>query len=206
MQFEAAKCASDAVRYEQPDAWQQCCAAAGWLRQRVAASYRAQHDFYLQIIQQVGHGELTKRWKRGCLPAPALLLARLHRPADHLPCTWRPAVRMCHLISSTLPAPYPLQGTEELAAAEARRPAVIAAEPTLHIDLSEALQQQQPRVDMCRACARWLEQVGRRGAGRIVKKASCHTGESALRPFEHRQLALFRPAFSSLAFPSCRWS
>ncbi|PSC75663.1 enzyme of the cupin superfamily isoform B [Micractinium conductrix] len=100
--FEAAKCASDAVRYEQPDAWQQCCAAAGWLRQRVAASYRAQHDFYLQIIQQ---------------------------------------------------------GTEELAAAEARRPAVIAAEPTLHIDLSEALQQQQPRVDMCRACARWLEQM-----------------------------------------------
>ncbi|PSC75789.1 hypothetical protein C2E20_1529 [Micractinium conductrix] len=98
----AAKYANYAVGYAWPAPWQQCCAAAAWVRQRAAASYRALHDFYSQIIQQ---------------------------------------------------------GTEELAAAQARRPAVIAAEPTLHLDLSGALQQQPPRLDMCRACARWLEQL-----------------------------------------------
>lgn len=79
-----------------------CCAAGGWVRQRVGASYRALHDYYNQRIQQI---------------------------------------------------------TEELAAAEARRPAVIAARPAVHLDLPEPLQQQPPRLDMCRKCAGWIEQM-----------------------------------------------
>ena len=42
---------------EEPVA-RECCAAAGWVRRRRAASYRALNDYYCQDIQQVGHG----RW------------------------------------------------------------------------------------------------------------------------------------------------
>ena len=42
---------------EEPGA-HECCAAAGWVRRRRAASYRALNDYYCQDIQQVGHG----RW------------------------------------------------------------------------------------------------------------------------------------------------
>lgn len=77
-----------------------CCIASGWMRQRLAASYKALHDYHRQHIQQV---------------------------------------------------------EEELAAAKARRPAVIAARPAVHLILPEALQQQPPRLDMCRECARWIE-------------------------------------------------
>ena len=62
-----------------------------------------------------------------------------------------------------LPLPPPLQIREELAAAEARRPAVIAAQPALRLNLPQALQQAPPRLDMCSVCARRLEQVGRVG-------------------------------------------
>ena len=161
LQARAAKYANYAVGYAWPAPWQQCCAAAAWVRQRAAASYRALHDFYSQIIQQVRHGSV-KRWQG----VPACSVPQVASPTFPAPAA-RP-----YLTGSTLPAPYPLQGTEELAAAQARRPAVIAAEPTLHLDLSGALQQQPPRLDMCRACARWLEQVGRRGAGRMVETVS----------------------------------
>ncbi|KAI7838444.1 hypothetical protein COHA_007707 [Chlorella ohadii] len=95
----------------------QCCGAAQWVAQRVAASYRAAADFYEQTTQQ-----------------------------------W----------------------TEELAAAEARRQPVIAAQPTLRLDLTEALQQAPPRLDMCAACARMLQQVE-------VAEETCRTHAAFLR-------------------------
>jgi hypothetical protein len=51
------KAAHSAATFEQPVA-QECCAAAGWVRQRMAASDWAVYDYYCQEIQQVGHG----RW------------------------------------------------------------------------------------------------------------------------------------------------
>ncbi|KAI7845009.1 hypothetical protein COHA_001375 [Chlorella ohadii] len=99
---DVARCARHAAFYEQPDS-QQCCAAAGWVRQRVAASYRAQHGYHSWIVVQ--------------------------------------------------------QSSEELAAAHARRPAVIAAEPMLRLELSGTLQQVPPRMDMCSECAQLLEQL-----------------------------------------------
>ncbi|PSC74215.1 N-acyl-phosphatidylethanolamine-hydrolyzing phospholipase D [Micractinium conductrix] len=95
--------ASRAAGFEQPAA-SECCAATVWVRQRVAASYRALHDYYIQHIRQV---------------------------------------------------------TEELAALDARRPAFIAVQPALHLDLPEALQQHPPRLDMCSKCADWIEQMER---------------------------------------------
>ena len=70
-----------------------------------------------------------------------------------------------------LPCPAclpPAQKAEELAAAEARRPPVIVAQPTLHLELPEALQQAPPRLDMCSECARTVQEVRRRkeGAGK----------------------------------------
>ena len=101
--------------------------------------------------------------------APALVPA--------LPPVCPPALSCSHLVSALpsrlvptsaghcLPPPAPLQVREELAAAEARRPAVIAAQPSLRLNLPEALQQAPPRLDMCSKCARQLEQVGRGGGG-----------------------------------------
>ena len=54
----------------------QCCIAAGWAAQRVAASYRALTDYYEQVVQQVG----------GIGGAAALARLRLGLPApDWLP-------------------------------------------------------------------------------------------------------------------------
>ncbi|PRW57158.1 hypothetical protein C2E21_4338 [Chlorella sorokiniana] len=47
---------------------------------------------------------------------------------------------------------------EDLAAAEARRLPVIAAQPTLRLELPEALQQAPSRLDMCSKCARAVQQ------------------------------------------------
>ncbi|KAI7837610.1 hypothetical protein COHA_008536 [Chlorella ohadii] len=93
--------ARSAAAYEQPAA-RECCAANGWVRSRLAASWWAAHDYGCQFIEQ------TK---------------------------------------------------EELAAAEARRPPVLVAQPALHLHLPAALQQPPPRLDMCSACARRLQQA-----------------------------------------------
>ncbi|KAL4447526.1 hypothetical protein ABPG75_004745 [Micractinium tetrahymenae] len=100
-QARVVHCATNAALAEMP-ATRQCCAARAWVRQRAAASYRAQHDFYSQLSQQI---------------------------------------------------------TEELAAAEAWRPAGIVAQPTLRLDLPGALQQPPPRVDMCSGCAGWIQEL-----------------------------------------------
>ncbi|PRW51170.1 E3 ubiquitin- ligase RNF213-like [Chlorella sorokiniana] len=50
------------------------------------------------------------------------------------------------------------QMAEDLAAAEARRQPIIAAQPTLHLELPEALQQPPPRLDMCSECAKFVQQ------------------------------------------------
>ncbi|PRW51065.1 hypothetical protein C2E21_5492 [Chlorella sorokiniana] len=50
------------------------------------------------------------------------------------------------------------QRVEDLAAAEARRQPIIAAQPTLHLELPEALQQPPPRLDMCSECAKFVQQ------------------------------------------------
>lgn len=51
------------------------------------------------------------------------------------------------------------QVAEELAAAEARRPAALVVQPTLHLDLPEALQHPPPRLDMCSSCALLVKEV-----------------------------------------------
>ncbi|PRW56979.1 hypothetical protein C2E21_4339 [Chlorella sorokiniana] len=50
---------------------------------------------------------------------------------------------------------------EDLAAAEARHLPVIAAQPTLRLELPEALQQAPSRLDMCSKCARAVQQLDR---------------------------------------------
>jgi hypothetical protein len=80
----------------------QCCAAAQWAKQRIAASYRAQAAFYEQVVQQ---------------------------------------------------------REEDLAAAEARRMEVVAAQPTLRLELPEALQQAPARLDMCSECSQNVQQM-----------------------------------------------
>ena len=67
--------------------------------------------------------------------------------------------------SLTCPRLPPPQIKEELAAAEARRPALIVAQPGLRLDLPAALQQPPPRLDMCSVCAGRFEKVGHWGAG-----------------------------------------
>ena len=39
----------------------------------------------------------------------------------------------------------------------------VEEQPTLRLDLPETLQQQPPWLDLCRACAKQLEQVGGSG-------------------------------------------
>lgn len=51
------------------------------------------------------------------------------------------------------------QFAEMLAAAEARRVEVVVAQPSLRLQLPEALQQSPPRLDMCSKCARSLEEI-----------------------------------------------
>ena len=67
--------------------------------------------------------------------------------------------------SLTCPRLPPPQIKEELAAAEARRPALIVAQPALRLDLPAALQQPPPRLDMCSVCAGRFQKVGHWGAG-----------------------------------------
>lgn len=98
LQADAERYDRSASLFEQPAA-QECCAGTAWVRQRLAASYRALHDYICQLMQQV---------------------------------------------------------SEELAAAEARRPAALMVQPTVRLALPEALQQQPPRVDMCSGCAESL--------------------------------------------------
>jgi hypothetical protein len=80
----------------------QCCAAAQWAKQRIAASHRALAAFYEQVVQQ---------------------------------------------------------REEDLAAAEARRMEVVAVQPTVRLELPEALQQAPPRLDMCSECAQNVQQM-----------------------------------------------
>ncbi|KAI7836811.1 hypothetical protein COHA_009355 [Chlorella ohadii] len=101
LEAKVARRARTAAAYEQPAA-RECCAANGWVRSRMAASWWAAHDYGCQLLEQ------TK---------------------------------------------------EELAAAEARRPPVLVAQPALHLDLPAALQQPPPRLDMCSACARRIQQA-----------------------------------------------
>ena len=74
----------------------------------------------------------------------------------------RPRARLhahCMPLSCSPSALVSAQITEELAAAEARQPAVINVQPTLRLDLSGALQQPPARVDMCSACAKLVQEV-----------------------------------------------
>ena len=94
------------------------------------------------------------------LPAPARppALSSLTFIPDRIPTS------AGHSLHAPLP-PRALQIKEELAAAEARRPAVIDAQPALRLDLPAALQQPPPRLDMCSVCAGRFEKVGHWGAG-----------------------------------------
>ena len=139
----------------------QCCAAARWVRLRLAASSRARHAYYCQLIEQVGIcGEAE------LLAGPA----NLRLPSCHVAgAALLPPLALC-LSHGLVASPLQLQGThivpdasqvkEELVAAKERRPPVRLAEPALHLDLPAALQQPPPRLDMCSACARLIEQVG----------------------------------------------
>ena len=74
-------------------------------------------------------------------------------------CPWLARMLTAFLSSRSPYAFAPAQMTEELAAAEARRPAVIVAQPTLRLDLPGALQQAPARMDMCSECAKLLQKV-----------------------------------------------
>ena len=132
----------------------QCCGAAQWATQRIAASYRALADFYEQVAQQVGIGSTGVLLRLLCVHA-------LPPPGGLHPCLVAPLATTPALPCPVLP---PAQMAEDLAAAEARRPAVIAAQPTLRLELPEALQQAPPRLDMCSECATLVQQVGGAGA------------------------------------------
>ena len=133
-----------------------CCGGAQWATQRIAASYHALEDFYEQVAQQVGIGStgavLRLLRLRDLLPLSRLnhCLAAQSAATPALPCPVLPAFA---------------QMAEDLAATEARRPPVIAAQPTLRLELPETLQQAPPRLDMCSECAKFVQQVGR-GRGR----------------------------------------
>jgi hypothetical protein len=153
MQAQGASFARSAAIIELPGT-RECCAAAGWVRQRVAASEWAVHDYYCQEIQQVRHGGWSGAGQGlAVLPAPSRpALSSLTCITDHIPAS----------AGHSLPAPLPpraLQIKEELAVAQARRPAVIAAQPALRLHLPAALQQPPPRLDICSMCARRFEKV-----------------------------------------------
>jgi hypothetical protein len=77
----------------------ECCAAAGWARQRLAASYRALHDYYCQNIQQVRHG---RQCGRQVLLAFLLLFPSLARPPARLHCL-APTLSLCSAFPSLSP-------------------------------------------------------------------------------------------------------
>ena len=172
LQVQAASFARCAACFERPVA-RECCAAAGWVRQRVAASEWAVHDYHCQHIQQVGHGRWYGAGSGGCpgppSPPTSTLSTRflIFRGSFFFLSVLSFAV---HNITSaghslTCPRLPPPQIKEELAAAEARRPALIVAQPGLRLDLPAALQQPPPRLDMCSVCAGRFEKVGHWGAG-----------------------------------------
>jgi len=187
VQAYAARAARLAAWFKQPAA-QQCCAAAGWVRQRVVASYQAQHGYYSLVVMQVGHvvaapvclflpacadcaaaagttlAGLSLR-RQGSRAAKAHLLRTALDPAQSVLFVVHPSPDLppCLSSSAALPLPPPPhveQSTEEVAAAQARRKAVIVAEPMLPLELSGELQQAPPRMDMCSECARLLQEVG----------------------------------------------
>lgn len=167
LQAKAGMLARSAASFEHPSA-RECCAAARWVWARMAASYRARHAYYCQHIEQVamGGGEGAGR---GCPPAPARPPA-FTRLAPSLFPFHGPASSPHHHQGTPFPASPQIK--VELAAAEARRQPVLVAQPALHLDLPAALQQPPPRVDMCSVCGRWIEQVGRWGAGCVVAMVS----------------------------------
>ncbi|PSC71195.1 hypothetical protein C2E20_5510 [Micractinium conductrix] len=61
---------TNAASFEQP-ADRACCAAVGWVRQRVAASYRALADYHWQWIRQVEEEHAAARARR-----PSVIVAR----------------------------------------------------------------------------------------------------------------------------------
>ena len=73
---------TNAASFEQP-ADRACCAAVGWVRQRVAASYRALADYHWQWIRQVGRcGVLAGL--HACFPCrSALHLSNHRKPCRH---------------------------------------------------------------------------------------------------------------------------
>ena len=149
-----------AAAFERPGL--ECCAAAGWVRQRLAASYRALQDYQHQRLQQLGKGRGWSAALGGRLPACLPSSLRAATPCL-LPCS----VFALHSEPShqdTPPPPPPrAQLTEELAAAEARRPAALVVQPTMRLHLPGALQHPPLRLQMCSKCALRIEAV-RRGA------------------------------------------
>ena len=137
-----------------------CCGGAQWATQRIATSYRTLEDFYEQVTQMVRIGSTGPLLRLLCL-RDLLPLGRLkHCLAAPLAAT--PALP-CPALSCLARA----QMAEGLAAAEARRLADFAVQPTLRLELPEALQQAPPRLDMCSECAKFVQQVGRGGSGGV---------------------------------------
>ena len=147
------------------------------------------------------------------LPAPARppALSSLTFIPDRIPTS------AGHSLHAPLP-PRALQIKEELAAAEARRLAVIAAQPALRLDLPAALQQPPPRLDLCSVCAGRFEKVRLRvgwvGGGSeqlgAVDTVCSQTGQHGLRLVDYLQLACLRSCHalpeSSLAMEAnCQW-
>ena len=105
-----------------------------------------------------------ERWRGCCVCTTCVLLGRrTHCPACCLACS-RPILSACCSACNhpSLPCLPRTQMAEDLAAAEARRAPVIAVQPTLRLNLPEALQQAPPRLDMCSECAQYVQKVRRR--------------------------------------------
>lgn len=141
--------AKRAASFAQPAA-RECCAAAGWVQQHMADSYRALHDYHCQWVVQVGSWEVETL--QGSCPACSCHPVR--------PC----AFGYCHMVFCAVSRPDSLisrsvpalpQMKEMMAAVEARRPLVIAGQPAVHLDLPKVLQHPPLRLDMCSVCANW---------------------------------------------------
>lgn len=83
------------LEWEEPAEHDKCCAAAGWVRQRMAASYRARRAYVGQRIQQV-------RWTRGRRAA-----RRSAVPARLFPCAAVPVPLLFIPSRFTQPTPRP---------------------------------------------------------------------------------------------------
>ncbi|KAI7837202.1 hypothetical protein COHA_008993 [Chlorella ohadii] len=81
----AARAAQLAAWAKQP-ATQQCCAAAGWVRQRAAASYEAQHGYYsLIVVQSTEEVAAAQARRRAVIVAEPMLRLELSGELQQAP-------------------------------------------------------------------------------------------------------------------------